>query len=330
MSRVNIESLLGELEPTLAQLDEERAALQESRKKGMKFLLGGLLIMATGALLFFVPENEAFQPWGIGVGVISVVFLVSVIIYFTNKWKEAKVRIKQAVISEVVQAIDPSMRFDAKGYISAGDFTATRLFRRPDRYDGEDLITGVHGKTRFRLSEIHAEERRTTRDSNGNTRTSYHTIFKGFMLIADFNKHFHGHTFVLPDNLEKFGFSWLTKGLQKWSGRGKLVYLEDVDFEKEFVVYSTDQVEARYILTPTMMASILQLRKDFKAPVHVAFIDSHVCIAVQMSGDFLEPDIYDNKPLRQSDWLANLVDEIYLGLDMIEQLDLNTRIWTKD
>jgi len=330
LTRVSIDSLLGRLDPILTELDEEREALRQSRKKGLRFLLGGGLGLVTAILLFLLPEGDTIKPWGIGIGIASVIYIFIVLGYFVSKWKEVKRRIKQAVISEVVQGINPSMRFNAAGYISYDDFCTTQLFRRPDRYNGEDLITGIHGKTQFKLSEIHAEERRTTRDSNGNTRTSYHTIFRGFMLIADFNKHFHGQTFVLPDNIEKFGFSWLTKGLQKWSGRGELVYLENVEFEREFVVYSTDQVEARYILTPTLMEAILQLKRDFDAPIHISFVDSHVCIAVQWSQEFLEPDIYDNKPLRQSDWLANLVDEIYLGLDIIEQLDLNTRIWTKE
>jgi hypothetical protein len=322
--------LLARLDPILSQLDEDRAALRQSRKKGLRFLLGGAVVLAAAIMVLVIPEEDKFKPWAIGGIVASVIYLFAVLAYFTSKWKDVKRKIKQDVISEVVQGIDASMRFNASGYISYDDFCATRLFRQPDRYNGEDLITGIHGKTQFRLSELHAEERRTTRDSNGNTRTSYYTIFKGFMLIADFNKHFHGHTFVLPDNIEKFGFSWLTKGLQKWSGRGQLVYMENVEFEKEFVVYATDQVEARYILTPTLMESILQLKRDFNAPIHISFVDSHVCLAVQWSRDFLEPDVYDNKPLRQSEWLANLVDEIYIGLDIIEQLDLNTRIWTKD
>ncbi len=326
----DIQAIKEDLTTVLAQLDEDRGALKESRKRAVKFLLGGVVSLIAGIILFIFLKESDNGGWTIGVMVISVIYIFGVLSYFYSKWQALKLKIKQLVLSRVVQSIHPSMTFDAQGYISYNDFRATGLFRSPDRYSGEDLIEGMHGDTRFRISEVHAEERRTTRDSNGNTRTTYHTIFKGLVMIADFNKHIHGSTFVLPDHIEKFGISWLTKGLQKWSGRGKLVYLENIEFEKEFVVYSTDQVEARYILTPTMMESILALRSRFDAPVNLSFTDNHVAICISSNSDFLEPDIYDDKPLLESEWIENLVGEIHGALGIIDQLDLNTRIWTKN
>ncbi len=38
------------------------------------------------------------------------------------------------------------------------------------------------------------------------------------------------------------------------------IEMENPDFEKGFAVYGTDQVEARYILTPAMMGKILDFR----------------------------------------------------------------------
>ena len=67
----------------------------------------------------------------------------------------------------------------------------------------------------------------------------------------DFNKHFNVKTYVLTDTAEKM-FGFLGKKLQSMnSSRDDLVYLENPDFEKQFVVYSSDQIEARYILSPS-------------------------------------------------------------------------------
>jgi hypothetical protein len=39
------------------------------------------------------------------------------------------------------------------------------------------------------------------------------------------------------------------------------VKLESIDFENRFIVYSNDQVEARYILTPSFMERLVKLEK---------------------------------------------------------------------
>ena len=62
---------------------------------------------------------------------------------------------------------------------------------------------------------------------------------KGFFFIADFQKDFQGHTTILRNSLFKL------------SSSGSRVKLENPDFEKTFDVYSTDQIEARYLLSPS-------------------------------------------------------------------------------
>ncbi len=57
---------------------------------------------------------------------------------------------------------------------------------------------------------------------------------------------------MLPDFAEKLLGKFGQK-FQKSFTHGKLVKLENPEFEKEFVVYSSGQQEARYILTPVMM-----------------------------------------------------------------------------
>ena len=99
------------------------------------------------------------------------------------------------------------------------------------------------------FSEIHAEQKHTHKTKNG-TRTSYTTIFKGLYLIADFNKEINSETYVYSSG-------------RKWFSRFKRVRLEDPVFEDRFNVYSDDQVEARYILTPKIMNRIVELEDRF-------------------------------------------------------------------
>jgi hypothetical protein len=67
------------------------------------------------------------------------------------------------------------------------------------------------------------------------------------------------------------------------------VKLEDPVFEKAFEVYSTDQIEARFILTPDFMERLIGLERTFKGrQVRCAF--SGGCMFLACEGkNLLEP-----------------------------------------
>lgn len=80
------------------------------------------------------------------------------------------------------------------------------------------------------------------------------SIFKGLLLIVDFHKHFAGQTFLFPHNAESL-LGNVGRFFQKMGGRTEtdLLRMEDPEFEEVFAVYSTDAIEARYILSTAMM-----------------------------------------------------------------------------
>ncbi|MEM1390377.1 MAG: DUF3137 domain-containing protein, partial [Pseudomonadota bacterium] len=124
-----------------------------------------------------------------------------------------------------------------------------------DRAKFEDRITGVRRGVQFEFFEAHLEDKRTTTDSKGRTRTRWVTVFNGQCLRFKFHKDFLGETLVTRDS-----------GIFNVFGRGgdfERVKLESPQFESAFEVYSTDQVEARYILTPDLMQRLVELEKTF-------------------------------------------------------------------
>ena len=56
----------------------------------------------------------------------------------------------------------------------------------------------------------------------------------------------------------------------------EIVNLEDVNFVKEYKVYAQDQVEARYLLTPTFMERLLKYRRERSCGIDVAFTSKYV------------------------------------------------------
>lgn len=67
------------------------------------------------------------------------------------------------------------------------------------------------------------------------------------------------------------------------------VMLEDVEFDKHWNVESTDQIEARYVLTPAFMERMLEVKRRFNGKeIEFSFWDNKVLIAVHTNKDMFE------------------------------------------
>lgn len=158
-----------------------------------------------------------------------------------------------------------------------------------DRAAFEDRLSGERGGAPFVLFEAHLEERRTTVDSRGRTRTSWVTVFRGLCLKVRFSRPFSGVTRVFRD-------AGLFNAMVSFGRGGERVRLEDPVFEKTFEVYSTDQIEARFILTPDFMERLLSLEAAFKGQsLRCAFTGGEMLLALEARGLF-EPGSMD-RPL---------------------------------
>lgn len=234
---------------------------------------------------------------------------------------------KEKVIGEMVKMMDARLIYTPKLCISMNEYVEAGIFRnRIDRYAGDDLVEGKLGATSCKFSELHHQEKQVSYDSKGHRRENWVTIFKGIFFIADFNKNFHGSTFVLPDAGNSFfGMGRL---LEKWTmGRGELVKLESPEFEKRFTAYSTDQVEARYILSPSLMERLVQFKEKAGTPLYLSFIHSKVFIALSLNKTLFEPNIFSSGV--QPGYLKEYFRYLELVTGIVDDLNLNTRIWGK-
>lgn len=151
--------------------------------------------------------------------------------------------------------------------------------------------------------------------------------FKGLFMEADFHKELSGDTVVLPDKLEKRG-GFVGKMLQSMNlKRDELVHMENAEFEKEFVVYGTDQVEARYVLTPPMMERILKMRQDTGKPLMISFRQGKMYMIIPESDG-----IFSFKPgenVKKPAALRRMYDNVQFCVNIVSDLQLNSKLWKK-
>ncbi|MGB0930961.1 MAG: DUF3137 domain-containing protein, partial [Chitinophagales bacterium] len=77
----------------------------------------------------------------------------------------------------------------------------------------------------------------------------------------------------------------------------------------------------------SMLENIVQLKERFNCQIHIAFLNSCAYIAISWNKVFLEPNLKNS--LLEESTTRQYLEDIWLCLDIIEDLNLNTRIWSK-
>lgn len=308
METSKFESLTQSLSSTLQSLEEKRIEL---KKQGHSTgIWAGVILLAVGSVI------SLYLGALFGIIIALIVGLLAYYWCVNAQSQELSAYYKKEVITKVLQSFCEDAAFIPEQGINENVFINSNLFISPDRYHTEDLIKGRVGKTVFRCAEVHAEEKKTSVNSKGQTRTYWVDIFKGFIFIADFHKDFQGQTTVVRNSLLKWNFS------------GSRVKLENPDFEKLFDVYSTNQIEARYLLSPSMMEQLVALDREMNKSIKISFRNSSILIAIPESKDHFEASIW--KSISNLNQLKSDFSTIHKLVAIVDNLNLNTRIWTKE
>lgn len=231
---------------------------------------------------------------------------------------------KTSIIQPLIHAIDSTLHYSPNAHISEHLFNRSDLFSKPDKISGNDLVMGSIGGINIEFSDIHAQRRNKSSKGRG----SWSTIFQGLFIVAEFNKNFHGETVVLPDTAQNSFGNFIGNWLQsKNASREELVKMDDPEFEKEFVVYSTDQIEARYILSHSLMQKLLMFKNRSNHPLYISFIGNHIHMAVYYDKDLFEPSIFSS--LLDYKVAMEYVKTLHLAISVVQELKLNQKLWSK-
>ena len=309
-NRPEMISVFNELETSRLYIAKQHTRAYWSMGIGAAFLLAGFLfgLIEVGVVI-------------VAIGLIAGFIILAMV---GSKTDAYKVDFKHKVIGAALKQLDDSLQINPDSGISERDFRDSCLFSQtPDRYKTEDLVHGKIDKTQIHFAEVHAEYKTETQTKNGR-KTQWHDIFKGIIFCADFNKNFNGLTIVRPKGFAGAFGKWISQNVL---GNKRIVELENVNFDKMFITESGDQVEARYILTPSLMEKLLELNAYANSTISVSFVWSNVYIAFPLNHNYFEAPIF--KSLLNADVLEKDLNILKLMCHVVEELDLNTRIWTK-
>lgn len=203
---------------------------------------------------------------------------------------------------------------------------ATQMMRMGDRYHSEDYISAKYKDIRFEQSDVHIEEEHETTDSDGDTHTTYVTIFRGRWMIFDFNKEFKANVQIAQKG---FSNSKVRTFFGKKEELYKKVFMESETFNNKFNVYAQNEHDAFYIITPSLMERLERLTQRNKARLLFCFIDNKLHIGIYDGKDSFEPGSVF-KPIDEEETMKKISGEIETITQFVDELNLENDLFKKE
>lgn len=284
----------------LQSLEDERAALQKAVKKAN--IVAAVVGTSVGALVArFWGEVAPGVFFGISVyGVVSALLTES-------KRRNFRSNFKSRIVASIAKSF--GLSYDENGGLGTDEF-----FEIYDCYineqSSEDMMSGEVQGVRVSFSDFYAAEK--VRTKNG-TRTD--VKFQGVLFVADFHKRLNCEVRVCHKN---------SRNLRKY---GQQANMDDVKFEEFFDVYTTDQVGARYALTPLLMQRLTEVYLRLGSQINAVLREDKIYVAIETWRDNFEPRI--DCSLKQDATIALYVDEIGALVGIVSELNLNRKIWSE-
>lgn len=297
------------------ELKPQLSALEQYRKTNVKGNILTYLFLVILIAWIFLAHSSDPALFVFGIFALSVI-TIGVFFHFSSKQDIYRSLFKRQVIVPLIKFISPNLEYDPNDGITRLQFVTSGLYGLADDYSSEDMVRGLIGNTRISFCEILASQGR----GNNNTK-----VFEGIFFIADFNKEFNGKTIIYPITSR---LDQLNKKLHAFIHSEKLVRLENIEFGNNFEVYSNDQVEARYIITPAFMEKLLEVEKKFNSNITISFVQTFICIGIPLNKNLFEPQAF--KSVDNSDYIEEYYHYLQMAIGIVNDLNLNTRIWTKE
>ncbi|WP_372869936.1 DUF3137 domain-containing protein [Shewanella sp.] len=297
-----------EIAPLCRKFENQRlGALKQARKR---LYLGAAIYL--GLLLLAFPmmrTNADFAPF---IWMLAIMFAFAVWHIGSRPLRQYSGAVRAEIYPRIFRFFGPDFVFCKGQDMGLRHFKNASILPSYDKARFDDGILGSYRGVEIVINEIHLLKEVRDKDN----RTKQITAFKGLTISLSSHKPFKGHTVVIRARgaITNF-FSDSHSGLER-------VRLEDPRFEKQFDVFSTDQIEARVLLTTAFMERMLELAGFFQSRIQCAFYQDRLLITLESSKNrFEQASIFDGATFEYE--FSQIHAEMKQLFAIIELLKLN-------
>lgn len=302
------------LKDLVDDFEVKRVSAATSARKKLLFLTPFFLIIPIIGLNITIWEfNETDEPAGIGI-TFSILLYGAIFWYIKSSILVYQVSIKEKIYPHILEFIG-DFTFSSNVSAQVEKFEKSGLLPAFSKENNEDQISGKYKGVQLQLFETHLQKWRKSGKSSRLV-----TVFNGLVINLSMSKDFSGKTVVKQDRgsvVNWFG--------SKFSSLEN-IRLEDPKFEEIFEVYSTDQIEARYLLTVSFMERLLELADIFdNAEIQLCFENNSLLMVVPLKKPIFEPGPITD-PENFVDDAQSLLKEMHLICQIVDTLKLNMKL----
>jgi hypothetical protein len=217
------------IKPELQAFENKRIATVKTIRQRTIFSLC-LIVVSVVMGIIFLPQDVI--PPRDAIPLVFTLFVILFACWCSQPILRYRSDVKKTIFPHIFSFFGDDFRYAPESLVGIGSLEPSAILPAYDKAKLTDSIRGSHKNVTLDIVWAHL-----TRGKG-----KHNTVFKGVFILLSMNKSFSGQTIVKLENSAKKP----PKGLEK-------VSLEDPRFEADFEVYSSNQIEARYLLTPSLM-----------------------------------------------------------------------------
>ena len=251
--------------------------LEKLRKKAIFEEIFKYTILSISVIGFFIgriPENDLIYNISILLFLVAILFTI-----FSRATKKYKENYKTEIIGNFVKLVNNNLEYMLKDgeeqVLLLKEFKESRLETKPfNEYKAEDYIEGnLSNNVMLKMADINVKN---IIRIGKERREDY--IFTGIFAVTTATNGIDGYIKIAKNKILKFESN---------------THMDSVEFEKEFDVFTDNEILAMQILTPDIMESLLEFKNKYDIDFEIAINKNKVYLRFFVKNMF-EPKIFGN------------------------------------
>lgn len=289
------------ISPGLKYYEDER------KQKRILAILAFIILLILGILVICLAikiSSDGHKSDGVFKLGALVIFLAFFVPHMIKKNFEKT--IKKSIMPIVCKCFGDNFIWTPDYIANYEEYKISNLVSNFNRESFDDIFKGSYKNIPIEIVECNLSYKAGKNET---------TVFNGAVVKLKMNKNFKGNTVIRPDSI----FHVAPNGL-------KHTELEDINFEKKFDVFTDDEVEARYLITPSFMTRLNSMQRVFRADkVSCAFYEDSIYIGLHTNKDLFS--ICDlSKPVDDGKQFFTMFEEILSIIKLIDHFKLDQKI----
>ncbi len=262
---------------------------------------------------FFIGATLPFESYGTSGKIMwfGIGFVAGAALFSLGKYKNINLKdeyrhiYKDSLVNSVLAKYFKDFDYsDWRNGLDQVEVMKTGLVKIGEVFSSEDLLTGTYNGVAFRQSDVKTLNLKTSRDEQ----------------VIDYK--FTGRVIQFDMAGKKaFTVKALSTGFSSYMEQtNNSIQLENVEFNQKFKVFSLDEHDIFYVLTPTVMEKLLELQKNYGC-IGVKFTQEALYVAV--SGiDTFDTELDSSKKIEWYKETSKIEKTAKLIIDVIDMMTL--------